>query len=211
MDVELFLRGIAIGYIVAAPVGPVNLVCIHRTLGHGRLHGFLTGLGGAAADAMFAVVAAFGLTTVADWLIAHDGWLRLVGGTFLVIFGIRTFLAKPPEPNTVVDSDRSLPQGIGFTFILTITNPVTILGFAAVFAGAGVATDTRDMLAASTLVAGVFAGSGLWWLTLAVGVGFFRGRLGPKALRMINRVSGVAILVFGLVAFASLLAHDLPL
>jgi threonine/homoserine/homoserine lactone efflux protein len=210
MDLELFLRGLAIGFIVAAPVGPVNLVCIHRTLGHGRVHGFLTGLGGAAADGLFAVMAAFGFTTVSDWLLQHDMWLKLLGGTFLVALGIRTFLTDPPDPETARDEGKNLPQAIAFTFFLTITNPVTILGFAAVFAGAGVASDARDTATAATLVAGVFSGSTLWWLSLATGVGFFHGRLEHRTLRRINLVSGAAIFVFGLVAFASLLGLRLP-
>ena len=204
MDLHLVASGLAIGFLTAAPIGPVNLVCIHRTLSHGRLHGFVPGLGAAAADGLFAAVAAFGLTTVSDWLSAHDFWLRLVGGLFLLVLGLRTIIAEPPRPDAARDDGRDLLHATGFTFLLTVTNPVTILGFAALFAGAGVAAETRDTASALSLVAGVFSGSGLWWLCLAVGMGFLHGRLSPAALKRINQVSGAAIVVFGVAALASL-------
>ena len=203
MDLHLIASGLAIGFLTAAPIGPVNLVCIHRTLARGRLHGFLAGLGAAAADGLFAAVAAFGLTAVADWLSEHDFWLRVAGGIFLLALGARTVTADPPGPDASRDDGRDLLHATGFTFLLTVTNPVTILGFAALFAGAGVASDTRDTASALSLVAGVFSGSGLWWLCLAVGIGFFHGRLSRPALRRINQVSGAAILAFGVAALAS--------
>lgn len=212
MDLDLILRGIGIGFVVAAPIGPVNLVCIHRTLRHGRLHGFLVGLGAALADALFAVVAAFGFTAISDWLLAHEGWLRLAGGLFLLVLGVRTFRSVPSAPDSAGDDGRrNLLQALAFTFFLTITNPMTILGFAAVFAGAGVATEARDLVSATTLVLGVLSGSALWWLCLATGVGFFHGRVTVTGLRRLNQGSGLVILGFGAVALASFAGVHLPL
>ncbi|WP_439816204.1 LysE family translocator [Zavarzinia sp. CC-PAN008] len=204
ITLELFIRALVIGFIVAAPVGPVNLVCIHRTLRHGRISGFLVGMGGAVADGLFAVVAAFGLTAISDFLLVHDHWLRLLGGAFLIILGVRTFRDVPIDRTVPGEHHDSLTRAIGGTFLLTITNPVTILGFAAVFAGAGLVSGTVALGDASIVVAGVFAGSTLWWFCLAMFIGLLHGRLGPGKLIMINRVSGVAILLFGIAALASL-------
>lgn len=203
ITLELFVRALVIGFIVAAPVGPVNLVCIHRTLRHGRINGFLVGMGGATADGLFALVAAFGLTAVSDFLLAHDFWLRLGGGIFLIILGLRTFRDVPVDRVDPSES-RNLPGAIAGTFLLTITNPVTILGFAAVFAGAGLVTGTVVLGDASIVVAGVFAGSTLWWFCLSMFIGMLHGRLDRSKLVLINRISGVLIFIFGILALLSL-------
>lgn len=207
MDIELFVRALVVGYVVAAPVGPVNLVCIHRTLHSGRINGFLAGVGGAIADGLFAVVAAFGLTTVSDWVQAHDGWMRLFGGIFLLALGIKTFFTTPRDRQMEAD-EGSIPHAVAGTFLLTVTNPVTIFGFATVFASTGLAGD-GSFTQASITVAGVFGGSVAWWLTLALLVGLLRGKLEARGLQLINRISGVAIAGFGVWALASLWDHPL--
>lgn len=207
MDLELFVRAIVVGYVVAAPVGPVNLVCIHRTLASGRWNGFMAGVGGAIADGLFAVVAAFGLTAISNWLLAHDGWMRLFGGIFLIILGLRTFFTEPKDRSLKAD-EGSIPQAMAGTFLLTVTNPITILGFATVFASTGLAGDGSIGNASMTVV-GVFAGSVAWWLTLALLVGLLRGKLATRGLKLINQISGVAIVGFGMWALASLYNHPL--
>lgn len=207
MDIELFVRALIVGYVVAAPVGPVNLVCIHRTLHIGRVNGFMAGVGGAVADGLFAVIAAFGLTTISDWMLAHDGWMRLFGGFFLIGLGLRTWITTPKDRELKAD-EGSIPHAMAGTFLLTVTNPITILGFATVFASTGLAGD-GSLAGASMTVAGVFAGSVLWWLTLALLVGLLRGRLEARGLVLINRISGGAIIGFGLWALASLVYHPL--
>lgn len=204
MDVSLFLRGFLIGLAIAAPVGPIGVLCIRRTLADGRPVGFVSGLGAASADAVYGSVAAFGLTAVSGALIAYQFGLRLVGGLFLLVLGVRTF-AAPVAERPATAGGRGLAGAYASTFVLTLTNPMTILSFAAVFAGLGIVAAQSDYGRAAALVAGVFLGSAAWWLTLSLGVGLLRTRLGPGTFRWINRLSGAVIFAFGLAALASLL------
>ena len=203
MDPSFFLRGIAIGFSIAAPVGPIGALCIRRTIAYGRLIGFASGLGAACADGIYGAIAAFGLTIISSALIGASVPLRIVGGAFLLYLGVRTFLATPRRTG-----ERTTVRGVvgawASTFGLTLTNPATIFSFLAVFAGLGLAAGAGGS-AALALVAGVFLGSAAWWLTLALGIGTFRERLGEGALRWVNRASGTIIAVFGAAAFASLL------
>lgn len=206
MEADVFLRGLAIGLAIAAPVGPIGVLCIRRTLAEGRLAGLATGLGAATADMAYGAVAAFGLTAVSAFLVSQQDWLRLVGGAFLCILGVRTFLATPsPLPVAGDRSSRTLAGDYASTFLLTITNPLTILSFAALFAGLGLGSGYNDLASALLLVAGVFCGSALWWLLLSGAVSLLRRRITPAALRWVNRVSGLIIVLFGIAALVSLL------
>jgi threonine/homoserine/homoserine lactone efflux protein len=182
-------------------------LCIRRTLADGRVAGLVSGLGAATADAVYGSIAGFGLTIVSGFLISQTGWLRLLGGVFLLYLGARTLLAQPTErPATA--SGSGLLRSYASTFILTLTNPTTILSFVAVFAGLGLADATRGAaggpyLAAALLVLGVFAGSALWWLLLSGGVSVLRARFDARALRWVNRISGIIIAAFGVAALAS--------
>ena len=202
-EVGFLLRGLVIGFSIAAPVGPVGALCIRRTIAYGRVIGFVSGLGAATADGIYGAVAAFGLTVISGALLGASVPLRVVGGAFLVYLGIRTFLAMPRRSD-----DRPSVRGIfaawASTFALTLTNPATILSFLGVFAGLGLASGAGGA-SAIALVAGVFLGSAAWWLTLSLVVGNFRVRLDEPALRWVNRVSGAVIGLFGVAAFASLL------
>ncbi|MFA5119779.1 LysE family translocator [Zavarzinia sp.] len=207
MEIESFVRALIVGYVVAAPVGPVNLVCIHRTLHVSRVNGFMAGVGGAIADGLFAVIAAFGLTAISDWMLSHDAWMRLFGGIFLIGLGVRTFFTEPHDRSLKAD-EGGIPHAMAGTFLLTVSNPITILGFATVFASTGLAGDGTFVHAVFT-VAGVFSGSVLWWLTLAFLVGLLRGKLEQRGLQTINRISGFAIGCFGIWALVSLIDHPL--
>ncbi len=159
----LFL-GLVIGFSIAAPVGPIGVLCIRRTLAEGRSVGFLSGLGAASADAVYGCVAAFGMTSVSGFLVDQQLWLRLVGGVFLLYLGLRTFRERPTEREAVtgVASYGGLAGAYASTFFLTLTNPSTILSFAAIFAGLGLAGEGGGYAAAAVLVASVFSGSALW-------------------------------------------------
>lgn len=205
IDPGLFLRGLVIGFSIAAPVGPIGVLCIRRTLAEGRLYGLASGLGAATADALYGAVAGLGLTVVRDALTGQQVWLRLIGGAFLLYLGARTFLAKPAQASAQAQG-RGLFGAYASTFALTLTNPMTILAFAAIFAGLGLADSDGDFLAATTLVLGVFGGSAAWWLTLSGAVSLVRARFDARALAWVNRLSGATIVAFGLAALASLLA-----
>ncbi|MBN1286347.1 MAG: LysE family transporter [Anaerolineae bacterium] len=248
MDLSFLIRGIVIGFSIAAPVGPIGVLCIRRTLATGRISGLATGLGAASADAIYGAVAGFGLTAVSAFLVDQQSWFSLIGGLFLVYLGVRTLLAKTGEDITTENTERTEPEEEGkegestnprsasrllrvlralrgdksgasnggraglagdylSTFFLTLTNPVTILSFVAIFAGLGLAQATgesRDYLAAGVLVLGVFLGSALWWLTLSGIISLVRVRFTPRAMLWVNRLSGATIIALGLTALASL-------
>jgi len=195
------LRGLIIGFSIAAPVGPIGVLCIRRTLADGRLHGLASGLGAASADAIYGSIAGFGLTAISGFLVAQGDWLRLIGGVFLVYLGARTFLTRPAE-RPAGAAGRGLASAYASTFALTLTNPVTILSFAAIFAGLGLAEREADYGAAVALVAGVFSGSAAWWLLLSGGVSLFRRAFTPSRMRWINRLSGAVLTGFGVLALA---------
>jgi threonine/homoserine/homoserine lactone efflux protein len=198
----LLLQGVLIGLSIAAPVGPIGLLCIRRTLADGRLVGLLSGLGAATADGLYGAIAGFGLSVLSHALLKNQQWLRILGGLYLCYLGTRIFLSRVSEKS----SDRVRRGLIGAyasTFFLTITNPVTIIAFLAVFAGLGVTAggNPRDAVA---LVAGVFLGSASWWLVLTLGVGFLRARITPAVLTWVNRLAGALIAGFGVFAIYTL-------
>ena len=202
-----FLQAVAIGLSIAAPVGPIGVLCIRRSLANGTRAGFVSGLGAAFADAVYGSLAAFGLTAVSGYLIEQQNLIQLVGGLILCALGMRAFLAAPIDSAAEAESlsPAGLPAAYASAFALTITNPMTILSFTAVFAGLGLNLTQRDYAAAVTLVLGVFMGSILWWLTLSSLAGLLRHRIGPGALRWINRASGLVIVAFGVSVLAALL------
>ncbi len=204
MSVGFFLEGVIIGFAIAAPVGPIGVLCIRRTLAEGRISGLVSGLGAATADALYGAVAALGLTFVTEFLVGGQAWLRLVGGAFLLFLGVRTFLARPAE-RAAPAARSGLPGAYASTLFLTLTNPTTILSFAAIFAGLGVAGSAGgDVLAAMSLVAGVFLGSAAWWVVQSGVTSLFRTRLSVRGLRWVNRISGTVIAAFGVLAVSGL-------
>ena len=199
-----WFKGLLIGFAIAAPVGPIGLLCVQRTLTRGRWSGVLSGLGAASADAVYGCIAGFGLASLAGWLLAWQTELRLVGGMFLLYLGWRTGRTPPaPERARVRPTRAGLLGDYLSTLGLTLTNPVTILAFLAIFAGLGLAGGSGDFAAAAALVSGVFAGSLLWWLLLAGGVGSLRGRLSPSVVVWINRASGLLMAGFGVWALGA--------
>ena len=202
MVIGLFLRGLLIGLSIAAPVGPIGVLCIRRTLAEGRVAGLVSGLGAATADMLFGCVAGFGLTFISGVLLEQQLWLRLVGGLFLCYLGVRTLLSRPAEVAATAQG-KGLLAAYTSTLFLTATNPLTIFAFAAIYAGLGAAVGNYG--AALTLVSGVFTGSVLWWLLLSGGVSLFRAKFDALSLLWVNRVSGVVIVGFGLFALSSLL------
>ncbi|HET7903870.1 MAG TPA: LysE family transporter [Candidatus Eisenbacteria bacterium] len=204
MDPSLFFRGAVLGFCIAAPVGPIGILCIRRTLAESRASGFASGLGAATADALYGVVAAFGITIVSDALMKGRLWFAVAGGLFLSWLGWRTLSARPPEMAPVgspaTGPRPSLWGAWGSTFLLTITNPMTILSFAAVFAGLGLGSIKTGPESAASLVAGVFLGSAAWWLALSGAVSMVRSRFSPASLVWVNRISGAILIAFGAAA-----------
>lgn len=204
MIINFLLTGLIIGFSIAAPVGPIGVLCIRRTLAQGRTVGLLSGLGAATADAVYGCIAVFGLTAISALLLNQQYWLALAGGLFLCYLGLKT-LWTTTTGMTIQTSQQSLVGVYASTFFLTITNPATILSFAAIFAGVGLVSTGGDYLSATILVLGVFAGSALWWLSLSTGVSLLQSRLKTTQLTWINRISGIIILGFGVVILLSLI------
>jgi threonine/homoserine/homoserine lactone efflux protein len=213
-NVVLMAAGLMIGVVVAAPVGPVNLICIRRTLAFGRLNGFLSGTGAALGDGVFALVVAFGLTAVSGILEGWEAWILSIGGVLLIGMGVHTYFANPRPLAGAADS--RLPtreQGGGLlsafasTFLLTITNPATMAGFVALFSGLGLGGETMSYGRAALLVSAVIAGSALWWLAVTAFTGRFKGKLSLRTLQLINRVAGVAIGSFGIFVLGRVLVR----
>lgn len=190
-----------LGFTIAAAVGPISLLVIRRTLAEGRVVGLVSGMGVATADATYGAIAAFGLTAVTDLLVSGRQVLGVVGGVFLLWLAWRTLRSVPSETAAETGPRRGLASAFLSTLGLTLTNPMTILSFAALFVGLGVTGG--DLLGATLLTAGVFAGSAAWWVVLTTGVAALRGRLTPAALRRVNLASGLLIGAFALVALAS--------
>ena len=209
--VFLLSGGILIGLVVAAPIGPVNLICIRRTFAYGPLNGFLSGLGAALGDGVFAVVTAFGLTAIAGLIEGYSIPLTLAGGLMLLGFGLHIFnsdVSQWRDQEGAPDRESgssSLWHTILSTFALTLTNPATLFGFAALFAGFGsLARGSATFLDATVTVAGVIAGSSIWWFTLTTIVGIFHRHIDPDVMRHINHAFGIAVTGFGVVVLGNL-------
>jgi threonine/homoserine/homoserine lactone efflux protein len=193
---------------IAAPLGPIGVLCIRRTLAYGWLVGLVTGVGAASADAFYASLAGFGITFIAKLFIDQAVWIRLIGGIFLCYLGVKIFQTNPRNPAAIETEEVGLMSAYASAFLLTVTNPMTILSFAAIFAGLGLGSQAVGLLSASVLISGVFVGSVAWWLTLSGIVSLFRKHLDQRSMRWVNRISGMVILGFGLIAVSLVLVDS---
>jgi threonine/homoserine/homoserine lactone efflux protein len=205
LENSFFIRGIIIGFLISIPVGPVGILCIRRALYNGFLSGFVSGLGASIADGLYSTLAVFSLTFVSAAIIRYHFWFRLIGGLFLVYIGYTIFFASPNIDGAMKKRRRSLITDYISAFFLTLANPVTMFAFAAFFAGFGVGVDEAGYLMSSILVLGVMTGSLLWWLLLTGIAGLLSSHFNPHSLRLLNKISGAAIALFGIVALLSLL------
>lgn len=216
MGIPFLVKGLLIGLSIAAPLGPIGILCINRTLTQGPRLGFICGLGAAAADALYALAGTVALSVIGQWIIDDRTLLRVVGGVFLIYLGARTFMRPAIIAAPSARTQALLPPGAKAafmsTFLLTLANPVTLLSFAAVFAGLGVTPvgGAPGMIqgadsAAAALVLGVFLGSALWWFTLSSVIGRVRHYIDVHTLTVINRVCGTVLTAFGVYALATLL------
>jgi threonine/homoserine/homoserine lactone efflux protein len=207
----MFFKGVLIGVAIAAPVGPIGLLCIQRTLNNGRVSGLVSGLGAATADALYGFIAAFGLTLISAFLLRRQAWLAGIGGLYLCYLGVqmmRTSTAEAEADAAMAGETRGLGTlpAYASTLALTLTNPVTILSFLAIYAGLGLAAGAGGYGSASLLVLGVFTGSALWWLALSSVVDRLRHRVDARAMHWINMGAGVIVIGFGLYALTGVVA-----
>ncbi|MDB4984107.1 MAG: Lysine exporter protein [Patescibacteria group bacterium] len=194
------LKGIILGFSIAAPVGPIGVLCIQRTLSEGRLHGFVSGLGAATADSIYGFIGAFGLSAISSFLIGYRWPIHIVGGIFLLYLALKIWLSKPSQKSASSKQTKTLAGSYLSTVFLTITNPMTIFSFIAAFAALGIAT-TAGHLAPALIIVGVFVGSAFWWLILSFGVGLLKHKLDENGMLWINRISAVLILILLVISF----------
>ncbi len=202
-NIELLLKGIFLGFSLAAPVGPIGLLCIRRTLAEGRLAGFVSGLGATVADMIYGCIAGFGISFIANFLASQHAWLRLIGGVFICYLGLKIFLSKPAGQAAPSESS-GLVRAFLSTLLLMITNPITIAVFMTMFAGLGATSAGGNYGAMAAVVLGISIGSALWWLILCGGVSLLHAKLTPPRMRWINRIAGIIIVGFGVTAFWSM-------
>jgi threonine/homoserine/homoserine lactone efflux protein len=200
---SLLLRGFALGFAVAASPGPMAFLCLRRTLLGGRLFGIASGLGVATADGLYAAVASLGVAAVATAITSGRRPLAVVGGVVLILLGARIlFERRADDTQAPVLTRGGLAWAYASTFGLTITNPATILSFAALAATLGLGSG-GGLARPAALVAGVLLGSATWWCLLAIAASWLRNRLTPKLVRAMSTLSGVAIAVLGMLAVYS--------
>lgn len=204
MDLVFFIKGALLGFSMAAPVGPIGILCIRKTLQYGRFSGLFSGLGAAAADTLYGLLAAFSLTLLSDFLTQQQCLLRLLGGGFLCFLGGKTFFSSPKEESVSRVSHKTLIADFISTFFLTLSNPITLFSFIAFFAGLGLVNVSEKYTDAAILVTGIFLGSSLWWLILSEGITFFRQKINQTAMSWINRGAGLVIVAFGIGTLISL-------
>jgi threonine/homoserine/homoserine lactone efflux protein len=201
MDLTFLARGVGLGFAIAAAVGPISLLTIRRTIAHGQAYGLASGAGVALADATYAGIAAFGLTALTSLLVGGRALLGVIGGAFIVFLGIRTILSPPRAAATEASDRPGLHAAFASIFGLTLTNPMTIVSFAGVFAAAGLAGSGGAE--AGLLTVGVFLGSLLWWVLLTAVVARLRSRVTLEALTWVNWGSGALLVVFGAAAIVT--------
>ncbi|MCJ7528290.1 MAG: LysE family transporter [Methyloceanibacter sp.] len=200
--IQLVLAGIGIGVLMAAPIGPVNVLVIQRTVAGGFWAGLAAGLGAVLGDGMLAAIAAFSIRAISDVMAAYSGVIQFVGGLLLIVFGLALLVTKPALTIPVGQKSR-LQEHTGIipqTFFLTVTNPGAILGMAAMIGGLGsLIGGLNTYLEALLLVVAVMGGSLLWWLGLSELIATIRHRLTESRLKLINRIAGGVLVAFGLI------------
>lgn len=200
---EFFIKGIGIGFLVAAPVGPIGILCIKRSLINGRMSGLITGIGAATADTLYGCIAAFGMTIVSNLLLKYRETFHFIGIFFLLYLGLKSFFKKPIKTTAAAEMDSEIFKDYISTFFLTVTNPTTILSFIAIFAGIGVLP--KDTFVAFSLVLGVFLGSSFWWLFLSFISSKLGSKIGARQLTFINKISGIVLMLFSIFFFYGLI------
>lgn len=203
MEINFFFQGLLLGFAIAAPVGPIGILCIRRTLQFGRLSGLVSGLGAAVADTLYGLTAALGLTFISDFLFDNQQCLRLVGGAFLIYLGWKTYHSKPAEEFKEVTHNTLLSDFMS-TLFLTLTNPLTLVSYLAIFAGLGIADLKGNYVNAVYLIVGIFLGSAMWWFLLSEVITIFRERISLHLMTWINKVAGILIAGFGVAAWISM-------
>ncbi|WP_109832856.1 LysE family translocator [Reichenbachiella versicolor] len=195
---ELFFKGFILGFSVAAPIGPVGVLCINRTLNKGYDHGIATGMGAALVDLTYGLISAFGFAMVSSVLLEYEMGLKLFGACILLWLAIQTLNKKGVEVSKPVIGNKTLLMDGVSIYVMTITNPTPLLIYFSLFAGMGLSMEGTDYLTIGQFVFAVFLGSLIWWVILTTISYSFKNRLNDRVLRIVDVVSGSLLLGFGL-------------
>ncbi len=205
MGIELFWKGFIVGLMVSIPLGPIGVLCVQRTLNKGRRSGFISGLGAAFADTVFSFIAGFGVTFIIKFIKEQHLYFQIIGGIIIIFLGIHIFYTNPVRQLRMQRMNReNLFQDFFSVFLLTITNPMAILFFVAMFAGINIAEEPLGFFDMSSLVLGVLSGASGWWFLLTAFVNFLRHRFRLKIIWWMNKIAGVLIFVLGIAAILSI-------
>jgi threonine/homoserine/homoserine lactone efflux protein len=205
MGIILFLKGLLIGFLASIPMGPIGVLCIQRTLNKGRKSGFYSGLGAATGDAVYAIIAGFGISIIISFIEEKHIYFQVIGGIIIVILGLNTFYTNPAKQIKVQRlNQNSIFEDFLSVFFLTITNPMPFFFFLAMFAGLNIANNSPlDLLRIGLMVLGIFTGSTFWWFLLSTVVSFFSHRFRLRSLWWINKIAGIITFFLGLAAILS--------
>ncbi len=205
MNLEFLFKGLILGLSVSAPVGPIGILCINRTLHNNYKSGLITGLGAASADLVYGIIAGLGLTVISSFLIHYKTLIQMLGLVFLFYLGFKTLIKQKSKSSITYDKNNKLYKDYLSSFFLTITNPATILFFIAVFASLGLSKFDKSYFSAVLLIAGVFLGSGFWWLILSGITYKLKARISSNILKVIDIISGSIIFLFGIYILVDLI------
>ncbi len=209
LQLYYWFKGVLIGFLVSAPIGPVGILCIKRVINRGVFQGFATGLGASLGDGFYSALAAFGLTFVLNFLIREEFWFRLIGGLVLIGIGILWLLKKNKYEGFKKNPQKSRHVGEAFTtaFLLNLANPVTLLVYLALFSGFGLANASAHIFSAFSLVLGVIMGAAAWWFLLVEVVALFRKKLTEKSFEVLNKITADLVIAFGLFVLLTTVFH----
>ena len=204
MELELIFKGVIVGLLVSAPLGPIGVLCIQRTLNRGLISGFISGIGAAVADTIFAIVAALGLTIVVNFIQQQHFYFQILGGLFVLYIGIKIFYTNPIKQLKLQRLGKTnLSQDFFSVLLLTLSNPAAIFLFVAIMAGMQVANDKLSFIQILILVVSIFVGASLWWFFLSTVANRFRKRIRLRSIWWMNKITGTAIFAFGLFLIVS--------
>ncbi|NOQ24850.1 MAG: LysE family transporter [Bacteroidales bacterium] len=204
MEIGFLIKGLIVGFLASIPLGPVGVLSIQRTINKGRTSGIISGMGAATVDTFFALVAALGLTYIINFIEEQQFFIQLLGGGVLMLLGIRIFRTNPiKQIRRHRRQKNKLIEDYFSVVFLTLSNPLAVFLFIAAFAGIGIVTSNDSTLKSSLIILGVFLGAMLWWSTLTFLIDLFRKKFRLKQLWWINKIAGIVIIVFGIIAMLS--------
>jgi threonine/homoserine/homoserine lactone efflux protein len=198
-------KGLFLGLLVSVPLGPVGVMCIQRTINRGLKSGFVSGMGAAAADTFYALIAGVGFGFIVSFINREKYWIQLIGAIVIIAISIKTFYTNPAVELRNQRNKKTKPmEEFLSVFFITLSNPVPFFVFLASFAGFNMMDENTSYLSAILLIGGVFTGALAWWYILSLGISKFRSKIRLKNIWWLNKIMGVIIFICGLIVLYKL-------